>query len=74
MARRLIGRLLQRKPDRKWTCTSAAAAREEAGILSMEDYIRRRQNTAAQYIATRSLLDLCEGLERAPGARVEMQW
>ena len=28
----------------------------------------------AQYIATRSLLDLCEGLGRAPGARVGMRW
>ena len=27
-----------------------------------------------QYIATRSLLDLCEGSERAPGAQVSMRW
>ena len=27
-----------------------------------------------QYIATQSLLDLCEGSERAPGAWVGMQW
>ena len=40
----------------------------------MEEYIRRRQNTVAQYIDTRSLLDLCEGSERAPGVRVGMRW
>ena len=28
----------------------------------------------AHYIAMRSLLDLCEGLERAPGARLGMRW
>ena len=28
----------------------------------------------AQYIATRSLLDLCEGSERAPGEQVGMRW
>ena len=28
----------------------------------------------AHYIATRSLLDLCEGSERAPGAQVGMRW
>ena len=28
----------------------------------------------ARYIATRSLLDLCEGSEGAPGARVGMRW
>ena len=31
-------------------------------------------NTVSQYIDTRSLLDLCEVSERAPGARVEMRW
>ena len=40
----------------------------------MEEYVRRRQNTVAQYIATRSLLDLCEGSERDPGAWVGMRW
>ena len=40
----------------------------------MEDYNRWRHNTVAQYIATQSLLYLCEGSERAPGAQVGMQW
>ena len=49
-------------------------AGEEAGVLVVEEYIRRCQSTVAQYIATRSLLDLREGLERAPGALVGMRW
>ena len=28
----------------------------------------------AQYIATKSLVDLCEGSKRAPGAQVGMWW
>ena len=40
----------------------------------MEEYSRRRHNTFTQYIATRSLLDLCEGSERYPGVRVGMRW
>ena len=40
----------------------------------MKEYIRRHQNTVAQYIATRSLSDLFEGSERAPGARLGMWW
>ena len=44
------------------------------GLQTMEEYIRRRQNTVAQYIATKSLLDLCEGSERAPGERLGIQW
>ena len=74
VARPLTGRLPQSTTDGKWRYTSAAAAREEAGFLTMEEYVRRRQNMVAKYIATRSLLDLCEGLERAPGVRVGMRW
>ena len=52
-----------------------AAATEKAGLLTIEEYIRRWQNKVAQYIATRILFDLCEGLERAPGVQVGMrQW
>ena len=40
----------------------------------MEEYVRRRQKMVAQYIVTRSLLDLCEESERDPGARFGMQW
>ena len=66
--------LLWRTLGGKWTYTLAAAAREKAGFVTTEEYIRRHQNTVAQYIATQSLLDLCEGLESAPGAQVGMRW
>ena len=49
-------------------------AREEAVFQTMEEYIWRQQNTVAQYIDTQSLLDLCEGSERALSARVGMRW
>ena len=52
----------------------AVVTREALGFLMMEEYVRRFHNTVTQYIDTRSLLDLCEGLERAPGARVGMRW
>ena len=73
MARQLTGQLLQRATGGMWKYTSAAA-REAAGFLTMEEYVRSFQNMFAQYIATRSLLYLCEGSERDPGARVGMQW
>ena len=50
VARRLTGRLPQRTPDGKWTYTFAVMAREEAEFLTMEEYIRRHQNTVAEYI------------------------
>ena len=74
VARRLTGRLPRRNSDGKRKYTLAAAARKEAGLQTMEEYIRRQQNTVAHYIATGSMLDLCEGLERETGARVGMRW
>ena len=68
VARRLTGRLPQSTADGMQRYTLAAAAREEAGLLTMEEYVRRLQNTVTQYITTRSLRDLCEGLERDPKA------
>ena len=67
LARRLTGRLPRRTPGGKWTYTSTATARGGVGLLTMEEYIRRSHNTVTQYIATRSLLELCEGSERASG-------
>ena len=74
VARRLTVQLPWRTTDRTWKYTLAAAAREAEFFLTMEEYVRRRQNTVAQYIATRSLLDLCEVLERDHGALVGMWW
>ena len=74
VGRHLAGRLPRHKTDGKWDYTSAAVAREEVRFQTMVEYIWRRQNTDAQYIATRSLIDLCEGSERAPGERLGMQW
>ena len=69
VARHMTGNLLRSTTYGKWRYTSAAAAaaREEAQFLTMEEYVRWRQNTVAKYIATRSLLDLCEGSERLLG-------
>ena len=67
VARRLTGPLLQRKTDGKWNYNLAVMAREGVRFHKMEEHIRRQQNTVTQYIATQSLIDLYEGLERLPG-------
>ena len=48
--------------------------RAEAGFEPMKTYIWRRNNTDAQYIDTRPLLDLCEAAERNQGERGGMRW
>ena len=58
----------------KWEYMSAAAEKTEAVFEAMEEYIRKNQNTVAHYIATQSLLDLCEPKERTPGERVGIRW
>ena len=47
---------------------------KEAGIVRIQTSILRRQNTVAQFIATRPILDLCEKAKRRPGARVPSRW
>ena len=42
---------------------------EEIGV-----YIARHQNTVAQYIATRTIMDLCLAAERRMGMRLSRQW
>ena len=40
----------------------------------METYISRIQNTVAQLIAARAILDLCLDMEWRQGARLEKGW
>ena len=49
--RRVTGQLPQRTTEGTWKYTLMVAAREAAGFLTMEEYVRRCQNTVTQYIA-----------------------
>ena len=46
----------------------------EAGFEGIIKSVTRRQNTVAQYIATRPILDLCERSTWQLGARVSLRW
>ena len=46
----------------------------EAGLTNVQTSINRRYNTVARYIATRPLLDLCEGATQREGARLTLRW
>ena len=50
------------------------AERAVLGFELLENYFLWRQNTVAQYIMTRSLLNLCKAEERNQRARVGMWW
>ena len=74
VARKLTGRQPRRGRDRVWFYPSPAGAMKEAGIVRTRTPILRRYNTVAYFIATRSILDLCEKSIRRLGARVPRRW
>ena len=47
---------------------------KEAVFMEIRKSITNRHNMVAQYIATRPLLDLCEGSKQRGGARVSRSW
>ena len=73
-AQRIMGRQPWIGWDGKWYYPSLAGAMKEAGFTEIKKSITNRQNTVAQYIATRPLLDLCEQTTRRGGARVSRRW
>ena len=46
----------------------------ESGLEEVEEYVLRRYNTVAQYIAMRSILDLCEEAVRKLGTQVSKRF
>ena len=63
VARRLTGRLPHRGRDGKWQYLPLAGATKDAGIVRARTSVLQRQNTVAQFVATRPILDFCEGTE-----------
>ena len=74
VARWLTGRLPRRGRDGNWVYPSLAGALKEAGDVRSRTSVLWRQNTVAQFIATRPILGLCEVAERRRGTRVPQRW
>ena len=74
VSRRLTGRLPRRGRDGKWQHLPLAGAIKDAGIVRARTSVLRRQNTVAQFVATRPILVICEGTERRGGTRVPQRW
>ena len=60
----------RRGRDGKWLYLPLAGATKDAGIVRARTSVLRRQNTVAQFVATRPILVLCEGMERRGGDMV----
>ena len=74
VARKIAGRQLRRRKYGSWFYPPLAGVMKETGMVGIRTPIPRRQNTVAQFIATRSILDLCEQATRRLGARVSRRW
>ena len=46
----------------------------EAGLQEVETYVYLRQNTVAQYIVTRPIMELCLAGKQKTGPRVKIRW
>ena len=60
--------------DRGWVYPPMEYAMVEAGFHEVDTYVSCHQNTVAQYIATRSIMDLCLAEKLRLGTRVAMWW
>ena len=74
VARKITGRQPWRRKDGSWVYPMLAGVMKETGMVGIRTSILRRQNTVAQFIATRPILDLCEQATRRPGAGVSWRW
>ena len=55
-------------------CLPLVDSMEEAGLQEMDTYVSCRQNTVTQFIATRTILDLCLAAELLIGSRLSKWW
>ena len=74
VARRLTRKQPRQRTDGIWDYPPLAEALGEAGLEGIRKLVTSRQNTVAQYIAMRPILDLCESSTWRPGTRVSWRW
>ena len=70
----LTGQQLRKGMDGGWVYLPLDDAMAEAGLQEVDNYVSCRQNTVAQYIATRPIIDLCLEAKQRPGPRVKIRW
>ena len=67
VARRLTGRTPRRGGDEKWFCLPLVGATQATGIVRVRTSVLRRQNTVAQFVATRPISGPLRGIGATGG-------
>ena len=57
-----------------WEYPSVEASLKEAGLATVEDYVRRRRSTIARWIVDRPIYEACKEGERRRGTSACRQW
>ena len=70
----LKGNHKRQKVDKSWSYLPLETVMGEAGLGGVEVHFARRQNTAAQFITTISIIDMCLMSERRSRVRVYQRW
>ena len=71
---RMTGRQTRRGIDRRWVYPPLTEAIDEAVLQEVGAYISRRQNTSSQFIATRTIMDLCLEADIITGSQIYKRW
>ena len=74
VARKITGRQPRRSKDRSWIYPLLVGIIKETEMVVIRTSIIQRQNTVAQFIATRPILDLCEQAAQRSGVQVSWRW
>jgi hypothetical protein len=73
VARRISGKMA-RLTGTGWYYPPIAEALDEAGLHPIREYIRRRQATIEQYVATRPIFARCQAAPWRPGSSRFTRW
>ena len=74
VAYRLTGRQPRRGRDGFWVYPPLEDAMAETGLQEVETYVSCQQNAFAQFIATRTIMELFLVAEWRPGSRLAKWW
>ena len=74
VVRRMAGMGTKRKWDGKWLHTPIGLELEMVGLDDIGVYIARCQNTVAQYIVNRTIMELCLVVDQNLGLRLSRRW
>ena len=73
VARQLAGKMAYRVRQ-TWVYPPLAEALYSVGLAPIQDYVRRRQASIEDYIATRPIMALCHATHPRPGASRAVRW